>query len=143
MMRKIRKFAGLQGGDRLLLLKSWMIVAWIRLALRLVKLQPLRLILERRAKRLKGRHRRRSLDSDRLVWAVATASRYVPGERICLPRALALHYLLVGNGHPAEVCFGVTRDRRQQFRAHAWVESDGKVLTGEAALKHFTPLEPA
>jgi len=55
------------------------------------------------------------------VWAVASASRYVP-RATCLVRALAAEALLIGQGYPVRLCIGVTREGENGLGAHAWVE---------------------
>ncbi len=50
------------------------------------------------------------------------------GQEDCLPRSLALAYVLRHAGIEAEVCFGV---RQFPFYAHAWVEANGRVLNDE------------
>ena len=39
----------------------------------------------------------------------------------CLPKALALHKLLLAHGMPAVLCLGVSK-RGRQLASHAWVE---------------------
>ncbi len=47
------------------------------------------------------------------------------GREDCLKRSLQLSHTLRINGHEPDLCFGVTRF---PFRAHAWVEVDGRVV---------------
>jgi len=75
----------------------------------------------------------------RIAWAVKVASHYVPGAQTCLPRALATQFLMVKHGYPAELRLGVTRDD-QEFKAHAWVVSDGEVVIGGSDVKRFVLL---
>ena len=60
-----------------------------------------------------------------VVTAVDRAGRYVPGGT-CLPKSLALAWMLRGRGVPAAVRIGVKT--AGQFEAHAWVESGGVAL---------------
>ena len=64
-----------------------------------------------------------------IALAVYTTSRYVP-RASCLTQALSTQVLLGRYGHPSNLRIGVARDERGQFRAHAWVESDGQVVIG-------------
>ena len=66
---------------------------------------------------------------DRVVWAVKVASRYVQGIR-CLAQALATQVLLEQRGYPSELRIGFTRSKGGQMSAHAWVESEGRVVIG-------------
>jgi hypothetical protein len=65
---------------------------------------------------------------ERVVEAVARASRYVPGAR-CLPQALVGQVMLERRGVPAQLRFGVHRG--ETLQAHAWLVACGRpVLTG-------------
>jgi hypothetical protein len=57
-----------------------------------------------------------------------------------LTQALAAHLLLLRNGFDAELCLGVARGPGGNFRAHAWVEQDGRVLIGAKGSQAFTRL---
>lgn len=63
------------------------------------------------------------------TWAIAAASRLVP-RASCLTQALAGLLLLRRNGHDAQLCIGAGRDRRGEFRAHAWLEQGGRIILG-------------
>lgn len=81
-------------------------------------------------------------DPARIVWAVRTASRYLPGTRTCLIQALAAGTLLWRNGHDARVHIGVT-STETPFRAHAWVVLGDRVILGGEGLDQFSPLNLA
>jgi hypothetical protein len=50
-----------------------------------------------------------------------------------LTQALAGQVLLAQYGYPAVVHLGVTKEEGQgTFQAHAWMESDGKIVIGES-----------
>lgn len=71
--------------------------------------------------------------------AVSAVSRYVP-RATCLTQALALHIVLKRAGLPSRIQIGVSKEGGQ-FKAHAWVESQNKVVIGNGArLKRFTPM---
>jgi hypothetical protein len=79
---------------------------------------------------------------ERIAWAVAEASQYIP-RATCLTLALATQVLLGWQGHAAHLCIGVARSDIGQFQAHAWVECQGRVVIGGAdAPSRFTPLPP-
>lgn len=77
-----------------------------------------------------------------IVRAVMRAGRYVLGSRPCLAQALTTQLLLRREGWPARVHVGVVRGDRGEVQAHAWVESEGKVVIGGSVseLAHFTPI---
>lgn len=75
----------------------------------------------------------RSLERAELVTAARAVrlwSRNLPGLGTCLPQALLLAHAL--RGHGASVKIGVARDE-SFFKAHAWVELDGRRLEVEAS----------
>jgi hypothetical protein len=71
---------------------------------------------------------------------VETASRRTPGLKTCLAQALAAQVLLTRRGYPALLRIGVAKGERQQLQAHAWVESEGKIVIGGSELERYTPL---
>ncbi|MGH7935039.1 MAG: lasso peptide biosynthesis B2 protein [Candidatus Binataceae bacterium] len=75
-----------------------------------------------------------------IAWAVAAGSRIVPGGRNCLVRAFATRALLSRYGYPSVVRIGAAKMEAGQFRAHAWLESDGNVLIGDLELSEYLPL---
>jgi transglutaminase-like putative cysteine protease len=64
-----------------------------------------------------------------VVTAVDRAGRYVPGST-CLPKSMALAWMLRRRGVAAAVRIGVRTTGR--FEAHAWVEAEGVALTAPA-----------
>ena len=116
------------------MIRSAFLLAGIRLGLWLLPFERLRSLLGRAARQ--GCR----ASADRVVWAVGAASRYVPMST-CLTQALAAQVLLGGAKHPASVRIGVARAEGGRLRAHAWVESEGKVLIGGLEdLAHYAPL---
>ena len=75
---------------------------------------------------------------ERVVWAVRIAARFVP-RATCLTQSLAARILLARHGHPSQLRLGVARDDGC-FDAHAWVESNGRVVIGDVDLRRFTPV---
>lgn len=77
----------------------------------------------------------------RLVTAVDRASSYGLFRPTCLTRAVALERMVVRAGvGPAVVRVGVQR-QADQFRAHAWIELDGRIVGDEPSrVRCFTPL---
>lgn len=133
-MSKLSKFRALPRPQQRLLMRAACLTSAVSLGLRLLPFSTLQRWLQPKA----------VLDSkfapskNDVVWAVTIASRYVPGAT-CLVQALAAERLLKRAGHPAQLRIGVAN--QPAFRAHAWVESDGKVLLGETdALAEFTSL---
>lgn len=77
---------------------------------------------------------------DRVAWAVTMASRCVP-QATCLTQAIAAQLLLAWRGYPTHLRIGVAKGEGERFRAHAWVESHGRVIIGGSeSLLRYTPL---
>lgn len=120
------------------MLRAMLLVAGFRVALRIL---PFRIVQRAAlgARSLGARHRRDvHVPASRIIWAVTTAARYIPGAT-CLPQALAAHRLLTRAGHDSRIEIGVARDEQERFKAHAWVVFGGVVVIG-ATPDHYTPL---
>lgn len=79
-----------------------------------------------------------------MIWAVeAVGNRLFPSSP-CLTQALVIQRLLRRHGRHSELRIGVRKDERGKFGAHAWVESEGRVVIGGEALSEgFVPLPSA
>jgi len=67
---------------------------------------------------------------DKVVWAVRVASRYMPGRVKCLAQALTAQVLLERRGYQTQLRIGVAKGEGGQLEAHAWVESQGRIVIG-------------
>lgn len=76
---------------------------------------------------------------DEIARAVAGAAARLPWQASCLEQGIALVLLLAIVRHPARLVVGVIREDAS-IRAHAWVESDGRVVLGAAGEQAFAPL---
>jgi hypothetical protein len=77
-------------------------------------------------------------DGFRIAWAVRAASRRVP-RATCLVQALTVQLLLARHGYVSVLRVGVKRDDGA-FKAHAWVEFQGRVVVGADGHSGFMPL---
>jgi hypothetical protein len=126
---------------RLLLVQALLLVWVVRVGLWLLPFQVVRKLLARLARESGRAQEAGFLLLERIVWAVRLASRYTPAAT-CLTQALVAKVMLNRYGYPATVHIGVARSEAGQLQAHAWVESQGRVVLGgsESALKHYTVL---
>ncbi len=136
-MKQLRKFLHLTRGERRLLLRAVVLLLAIRLGLWMLSFQNLRGILERLKQQTTAFHTADSSLPDRIAWAVAVASHYVPGTSTCLAQALAAQVLLRAEGYPAHLTLGVAGGKETPLEAHAWVESQGKIVVGGAAHERY------
>jgi hypothetical protein len=76
---------------------------------------------------------------DSIARAVAGAAARLPLQASCLEQGIALVLLLAIARHPARLVVGVSREE-SSIRAHAWVESEGRVILGSASEPEFVAL---
>ena len=139
-MKQIRKFLSLSAANRSLLLKSAFLLGVMTLGLKVRSFHAMqRFSMGARKKTARVRHTDQP-SANRIAWAVSVASRYVPAAT-CLPQALAARVLLKQQGYPARLHIGVAKGEGGQLEAHAWVESQGRIVVGNSQdLSRYTPL---
>ena len=136
-MRRIRKFFNLSSGERRLLIRAWILLGVIRLGLELFPFSTLRKLLDRL--RIKLGSLKKEFSEEQLVWSVTVVSRYIP-KATCLAQALTSQFLLQQAGHQACLHIGVTEADEGCLKAHAWVESQGRILIGGFDIDRYTHL---
>ncbi len=140
-MSRLFRFARLPWADQRLLIKSIWLLWVMRFGLWLLPFRTLRRLSSRLTRSTSAS---RSADDgaiERVAWAVAAASRFVPGTT-CLSRALGSQILLAERGVQADLHIGVARNQHG-FRAHAWVKSGDRIVGGEPEeTEQFTSLPP-
>lgn len=141
-MKLLRRFLHLPTAERQLLIKAALLLEAVKLGMRLLPFRTLRRLLDWLVDASTGPQQRADQPSsaDRIVWAVQSASRHVPGAKTCLPQALVAQVLLAQRGHSALLHIGVAKGEQKRFEAHAWVESDGKVVIGGPVHERYAPL---
>jgi hypothetical protein len=141
-MNRIHKFFRLSAQNQLLLLKSFFVLAAIRAGLSLLPFQTLRQLLRFFTPAPSAFTEQDPAAMLRVSYAVKTISRYIPGAS-CLTQALAAHMLLARIGQPAALRIGVARSEEGKFQAHAWVESQGRIVVGKLPdLRRYAVLPP-
>jgi hypothetical protein len=121
----------------LLLIRVVPVVCAVRAGLWLVSFRTLRRIVALLTKT--GSGRTTQVPIDQLSRAVVGVSRYVP-HATCLTQALALHIMLRRSRLQSRIRIGVAKEKGGCFEAHAWVESQGRVLIGDFDLNRYTPI---
>ena len=124
--------------EKRLLIAALFCTAAVRAGLWLLPFQTIRRIVGRAAT---GDRRPRAgeFTVQRLVRAVATASRCVPCAS-CLTQAMAAQVLLSRHGYASCLRIGVAKEASGPFEAHAWLERDGEVILGGTDTGRYTPL---
>jgi hypothetical protein len=77
-------------------------------------------------------HATRRVEAMPLVAAVERAGQRLPGEYVCLPRAMAVQWMLRRRGIGSALVFGIARDMKvgQLHDLHAWVEVGDSIVIG-------------
>lgn len=140
--RLLARLLALPASEKWLLLKAWMLLSWIRIALLTLRFKLTQRLLKRFNARPPERLRQDPLPARRVARLVNAASRVAPGGNHCLTKALAAECLLVRRGYPAEMKLGVARDEDGKLVAHAWVQCQGHALVGGEELRRYTELTP-
>jgi hypothetical protein len=136
MARRLAKFFRLSRSDRQLLVRAALAVVSAKLAIRTLRLPAARAAVTR-LERLGWFVTPTS--ADRVVWAVEAVGRAIPGMKNCLVQAIAAEAILVRTGHRCELRIGAAKTGPDELIAHAWLESEGRVLIGEFELDRYTP----
>lgn len=141
----LHKWRQLPWRARLLLVQMTLLLAMIRLALKLWPLPKVQALLQRTAVSFASATPVDAVYLGRVGWSATAVSRRLLRDRPCLTQALAVHWLLQRRGYPAELCIGVVKEADGRLYAHAWVESNGAVVVGgaEAELRRYVRLRVA
>src|SRR5919112_6290116 len=139
-MEHLNKMLRLSIAERWLLIKAALLLGTIGLGKRLLPFRTLGWLLVRAAGAPTGPRRTNPHPTDTIVWAVQACRLRVLGSNNCLTQALGTQVLLARHGYPAQVHIGVTRREQGRFQAHAWVESEGRVIIGGTGLERFASL---
>jgi hypothetical protein len=138
-MSNVGRFLSLTPAEQRRLAQAFLIVAGVRIGLSLVPFPRFQALLAR----LRAQANVKSgagPTTEQLARDVRVVSSYVP-RATCLTQALAGQVLLQHFGHRAIVHVGVTKEEGT-IQAHAWLESDGKVVIGESEVA-YVPLTRA
>ena len=133
-MHVLKRFLSLSKRERLLLFQAAISIFLIRLSLALLSLRN----VHRLAVKITWLCDE-SLSADRIVRAVRSAARFIPGST-CLVQALAAQSLLAPHGYNPLLTIGVAKNECNQFQAHAWVVCENEVLIGGQQTGNFTAL---
>src|SRR5450432_1644281 len=129
MMRLITRFGQLSAFERALFFRALAVIFVIRIALRLLPYRVVRYWVEHYRQSVDPRCEVNRRNIPQVAWAIAAASRRIPGTT-CLPQGMAAHLLLGRLGQPSELRLGVALNSEGSLEAHAWVEVAGRVVSG-------------
>lgn len=138
LLKGIRKFAGLRPADRKVFLETVNVLVRVRLSLTFSTYDATLRLSERLVGDKKARSDIAQAIDEPTILALRRASRVVP-RATCLAQAIAGKTLLARRGHRSTLRFGVAK-KGEDFEAHAWLESDGKVIVGDFENRRYAPL---
>ena len=130
----IHSFVKLSFEDKFILIKSFSLLWTIRIMLWILPFAVIQRIISNFTVISDESH---SIPLEKLTWAVAVMSGYVP-KATCLTRALTAQILLAWQNYPSNIKIGVSKCDGE-FEAHAWLEADDKIVLGESGTE-YTPI---
>jgi hypothetical protein len=137
-LRRIHRFLVLKGETKKGVLWAAFLMGAIRLGFLALSFQRVQEILDFISQRPPG-WLVPDADSDEISWAVQAAGSALPGAT-CLVQALAANVLLAWRNQKTALHIGVARPGQDALRAHAWLESQGKIVIGDDGVEEFKPL---
>lgn len=140
-MNSLRRLLRLPNGDRKLLIKAGALLWAVRLGLWVLPFQRLQDLLSLKARRPIAATTSELVSAQEIARSVKRMSRYVP-TATCLAQALVTVTMLQEAGLAATLRIGVARSKSGELEAHAWVESNDRVIIGgtHVDVKRFTVL---
>jgi hypothetical protein len=141
-MRAIHRLLSLTHSERRLMAEAALLLVLFALVVRFLSFRTIsRFVLDNREK--PGERALLGDQSPGLIpWAINAMSNRIPGTRTCLIRSLAAKVMFARRGIEARIRLGVGRDDRGSFRAHAWIESEGKIVLGQFDGESYETLPP-
>lgn len=134
---RLATLAALPRSERTLAVRAVCVLVGVRVALAVLSFARVRILVERLTQRPSAVADEGAARAVRR--AVDRAARTVPGS-VCLSQALTAEFLLRRAGCEVRVSIGVAPDGGP-LAAHAWVESAGVLVTGDAHdLSRYRPL---
>lgn len=129
-MSRLQRFAKLPRAEKTLFIKAFFFVGATRAILWLVPFtilqKGLRGFLSPKAKTPETDWTQIS----KIVRSVRFAGKVVPAAT-CLTQALAALLLIHSSGQNSELKIGVAKDEKNHFKAHAWLETEGRIIIGK------------
>ena len=136
-MSRLSKFLCLSSAEKILLFRVWILLGITRLCLSIFRLAILRKLLTGIGPFVARVDK--EFPDGQLVRIVGIASRYFP-KATCLTQALTSQLILKQSGRQAYLHIGVTGSNNGWLKAHAWVESQGRVIIGGSEFGRFNSL---
>ena len=140
-MRVVLKFLRLPLAEKVLYAEALPVVALTGIVLRIVPFRFLRSSLVKRLSADPVSAPANLEEIQKIVRSVDFFSRFHPFAS-CLTRSLSALLLIRFNGEHAILKIGVAKDETETFKAHAWLESNGRIVIGQVpSTNQYTVLD--
>ena len=140
-MEALNKFRSLSEPEKRLLLKAVFLILLIRFIMVMIPFNIINGFIVNTFKPKKNPYVSNYPLADRIRWAVDAVSNKIPFAKNCLIKSMTIHILLTNYGYESTMHFGVAKDNEHRLKAQAWIESEGKVFSGESELGYYTLLK--
>jgi len=110
------------------MLLAMLLLPVVALSLRIVEYNKTKNILSRFISDISGLKEPDPSEKEKacvIARMVAVASWHGPYRANCLKRSMVLWWMLARHGISSEIIFGVQKEKKDSFGAHAWVEYNG------------------
>ena len=125
---------------KILLLKAVFCLAFLKITLKLLPFSKFKVFYNWLVQLFSVEKPLDEKSIDNIVWAVKKAGGIVWNGKICLIQSLTTKLMLAKYGSQATLFIGVKFDEQKQFKAHAWVEVNSKLIIGETSGGSYSPL---
>jgi hypothetical protein len=132
ILTALRKLWRLEAADRRAFVRAGFVILGVRIALAML---PFRIVS--RARRASSGTFAGECEIERTRWAVSAAGQKMGAS--CLCQALAAQKLFARQGLHSELRFGAAKSR-EEFDAHAWLESSSRVVFGDPQPAAYTSM---
>jgi len=110
------------------MLLAMLLLPFVALSLRIFEYNKTKNILSRFISDISGLKEPDSSEKEKacvIARMVAVASGHGPYRANCLKQSMVLWWMLARHGISSEIIFGVLKEKKDSFGAHAWVEYNG------------------
>lgn len=137
-MRKLKSFLKLDKETKLLLLESYLYLAWGRI----LKIIPFAKVAPKLGVQSEETPLVSTEDERRLISKISNAihimSKYTFWESQCLVKAIAAMKMLEKRKVESTLYLGTARDENGELIAHAWLRCGTNYVTGSEGMERFT-----
>jgi len=131
----IHNFLNMNYSEKILIFKALILLWIVRILLWIVPFSIINKLIDKLD--MISNESNSKFSKEKLIWAIQAMSIYTP-QATCLTCALGAKILLYTYDYSSNIQIGVSRTDIE-FEAHAWLESDNKIILG-GSKKEYTPI---